>query len=268
MIILIYNKEDYERSHAYVDWVITEAANIHEDIKLYFYEELLLTLEGKDFFINGHRITSKDCILNRSRDPKLSQYLSSTDAKLYNSAQIALLGNDKMAAYAVARQYFKVPQTSMAYQERSLEAVSIVKSIDGYGGNQVKSDQKVIGNSEVYQERLDNYLGDLRVYIVANKIYASMLRIPKGDKLVSNFTHGNAFEEYELTFTQEGMIKDFLRDYPMDYAGIDFFVLPNHDLVFNEIEDVVGSRMLSTFGNRFNIVRAFMEYIKKQKNAK
>ena len=49
----------------------------------------------------------------------------------------------------------------------------------------------------------------------------------------------------------------------MDYAGIDFLLTKDNKLIFNEIEDVVGSRMLSKLGIN-NTTDLYLEHIGKE----
>lgn len=46
----------------------------------------------------------------------------------------------------------------------------------------------------------------------------------------------------------------------VDFVGIDFFLTDNGQFIFNEIEDVVGSRMLSALGCN-NTVPLYVEHI-------
>ena len=48
----------------------------------------------------------------------------------------------------------------------------------------------------------------------------------------------------------------------VDYAGFDFFITKEGKLIFNEIEDAVGSRMLSLLGEN-ETVPLFVEHILK-----
>ncbi|MDD4297792.1 MAG: ATP-dependent carboxylate-amine ligase, partial [Ruminiclostridium sp.] len=119
----------------------------------------------------------------------------------------------------------------------------------GHGGYGISMLEDVIGDdwSERLQQESINTEGDVRFYIINNKIIHAVLRRPK-DKLVSNYSQGGVCEIFKYSDEQEKTVYNFIRDLSIDYAGVDFLLTTDGELVFNEIEDVVGSRMLSYLG--------------------
>lgn len=146
----------------------------------------------------------------------------------------------------------------------------VIKSVSGHGGREVMllSDYFDKYNcsfedfkpAPVLQERTaadyyaDKYVvqpliecdgRDLRVYIVGGRIIGAVLRTAH-DGFKSNFSLGGSVELYTLNDAQKSIVKKITDSLAIDYGGLDFLVCgKNDELVFNEIEDVVGARMLS-----------------------
>ena len=140
----------------------------------------------------------------------------------------------------------------------------IIKTIDGHGGNEVyilqdfikdndKDNDKDIKTDMVIQPLLDKCNKDVRVYVLNNKIIAAVERCGNND-FRSNFSLGGSVKEYSLKENEINIVKRIInlfnektKGYSVKglfYAGIDFLIDSNGDVLFNEIEDVVGSRML------------------------
>ena len=150
----------------------------------------------------------------------------------------------------------------------------VIKSVDGHGGSQVfslnddgtkhGSYRKNRDNAKnniykalqahdcVLQKRIDSDSNDIRVYIVFGKIYAAVLR-HGNDGFKSNFSLGGSVEEYFPDEEQKKFIEKFIKAFgagQLSMAGIDFILTRDGNLIFNEIEEMVGSRMLYSTGSR------------------
>lgn len=162
----------------------------------------------------------------------------------------------------------------------------VIKSVDGHGGSQVFSlnddgtkhgsyrknrdnaknniYKALQGHDCVLQKRIDSDSNDIRVYIVFGKIYAAVLR-HGNDGFKSNFSLGGSVEEYFPDEEQKKFIEKFIRAFgagQLSMAGIDFILTRNGNLIFNEIEEMVGSRMLYNC-SKHDIVREYVEQIAK-----
>ena len=80
------------------------------------------------------------------------------------------------------------------------------------------------------------------MYVIGKKIVAAVKRTPK-EGFKSNFSLGGKVEPFELSETQRDIVEKVLDVFDFGLAGIDFFCYGN-EFVLNEIEDVVGARML------------------------
>lgn len=85
-----------------------------------------------------------------------------------------------------------------------------------------------------------------------------MLRISDKD-FRSNFCLGGMAEVYNLSDEEVEKVEKVIRLFDFDFVGIDF-IFNNGKMVFNEIEDVVGSRMVYTYTN-IDIVEMYVDYI-------
>lgn len=105
------------------------------------------------------------------------------------------------------------------------------------------------------QEWVDSDSRDVRAYIMGGEIYAAVLRQGQGD-FRSNFSLGGQVQLYSLTDTQRKYIMNFVQSFPepLWMAGIDFLLAQDGCLVFNELEEMAGSRMLYTCSDK-DIVR-------------
>lgn len=162
----------------------------------------------------------------------------------------------------------------------------VIKSVDGHGGSQVFSlnddgtklgsyrknrdnaknniYKSLQGHDCVLQKRIDSDSNDIRVYIVFGKIYAAVLR-HGNDGVKSNFSLGGSVEEYFLDEEQKKFIEKFIEAFgagQLSMAGIDFILTRDGNMIFNELEEMVGSRMLYNC-SKHDIVRKYVEQIAK-----
>ena len=162
----------------------------------------------------------------------------------------------------------------------------VIKSVDGHGGSQVFSlnddgtkhgsyrknrdnaknniYKALQGHDCVLQKRIDSDSNDIRVYIVFGKIYAAVFR-HGNDGFKSNFSLGGSVEEYFPDEEQKKIIEKFIEAFgaeQLSMAGIDFILTRDGNLIFNELEEMVGSRMLYNC-SKHDIVREYVEQIAK-----
>ena len=165
----------------------------------------------------------------------------------------------------------------MAWQEENAMAEKplVVKTVDGHGGLEVfllentmekggcqtisetgnlscktkeKRDRYTVleGKKLLCQEMINCDSRDIRVYVLGGEIYSAVLRQGKED-FRSNYSLGGEVKEYFLSVEEYRIVQEYIdclggKDLAM--AGIDFLVDRDGNLVFNEVEEMVGSRML------------------------
>lgn len=185
---------------------------------------------------------------------------------------------------------------SLLYNKmRTLKNTTVVKAVDGHGGSQVFlynpiniSDSEIVINSSDNNEnipntnnidsnidRILNGIGssnsvlqpltgrkhqDLRVYVIGKNIIAAVLRTSQ-EGFRSNYSLGGEVRLYELSQEEIDIVNIIIEQFDFGLVGIDFLIGDNGKLIFNEIEDVVGSRMLYSCSD-INIVKLYLEYIR------
>lgn len=249
--ILIYTQQDYKRNSNYADWLIESAQAQGLIIELVFAEDL---------FKNG---LNQEILfaINRSRSYQLSILLELNDIRVFNQSNVTLLGNNKTAAYWHAKKN-NVPFSPVLLNSKSGAPV-ISKPVQGFGGESVKETNTVSDlQSTIIQEKVTNLVGDIRFYVVNNQIIHAVIRKNNGE-LLSNFNKTKHCEIFNYTKEHQAIVEQFMIGLNIDYAGVDFFLTEDGELLFNELEDVVGSRMLSHL-NINNTTELLINHIKQE----
>ncbi len=245
--IIIYKKDDV--SIDYVNWLIEEFSKENISLKLIYLEDFLLSgTEDIDF------------VINKTRDVRITYMFELNNIRVFNNSLITELSANKLKAYKHAKDNgLKTADILIKPQSSTF----IRKQIDGHGGDNIYLTESGFIEEENYlcQEFIDNTVGDIRFYIIGNKIINACIR--KNEKnFLHNFKKGAKVEEYRVDEKSTAHVNKFLKGIYCDFVGIDFLLLKNGDLIFNEIEDVCGSRMLSLLGIN-NTTEEFIKQIKR-----
>ncbi len=244
--IIIYQKEDI--SIEYVNWLIDEFKKECILLELVYYE---------CFLING--IEKKvEFIINKTRDVSLTYMFELNNIRVFNNSCISELSSNKLRGYAHAKNNgLTTADILIKKQNNDL----IRKPVDGHGGENISLTKEFLTRKNyLCQKYIDNTIGDVRFYVVGNKIINSVIR--KNEKsFLHNYKKGAKVEVYSLDDYSRESVNKFLNGIYCDFVGIDFLLLNTGELVFNEIEDVCGSRMLSML----NINNTTSEFIKQIK---
>ena len=215
-----------------------------------------------------------DFVVNRTRDYRLAQALESYGVRVYNNSRIAELGNDKAKAYRYMQQRgITIMPVVFETDTEPEQYPVVVKSCDGHGGSEVflirhpeewhhwKQNSYNKNKKYVVQQAASDLGKDLRVYVVGGQIAAGVLRT-SGRDFRSNACLGGKAVMYELDSGQRGLVEKIIAGLDIGMAGIDF-VFHHGRLVFNEIEDMAGARMLYALTD-YNIVEAYVRYIRQE----
>ncbi len=215
------------------------------------------------------------------------QYLAGTgikmiDSSFYRSFQVkdVLAGVDKLSVMKAVeghggKQVFLVEPAEKGHISAESDQKTALsqrdgKDIDIRTGLQSKdipeadrTDQDIIkgleGSDVVLQPFTGNRHQDLRVYVIGDEIIAAVLRTArKGFK--SNFSLGGDVRLYQLSEEEKQIIKIIIDQFDFGLVGIDFIIGDRGELIFNEIEDVVGSRMLYQCSD-INIAEKYLLFI-------
>lgn len=260
--LLLYDRKDYKRNIEFIQWMKEEGEKRNINFDLVFLQELYKTGAGI-----GIGLYDYDFVVNRTRDYNTAVRLELAMMPIFNRAEVTRMSQNKLAGYHYAFKRavnFPALYSSGSVGKASTKIVS--KPIDGHGGERVhfvKSEDEL----NVYREDWDEVLhqmyirnhGDIRFYVIGNEIVHAVRRTPK-DGLLSNYSKGGNFELFDVTPSHEKKVKRLIKHLQVDFAGIDFFLTNKNELIFNEIEDVVGSRILSVLEIN-NTVPLFLDHI-------
>lgn len=250
--LLVYSKKDLKKNSEYISWLVNEA--LKRNIKLEVTTDEDIQTKGVS------SLKSVDFVINRSRSYEISLLFELNDIRVFNNSKVTLIGNNKLAAYDYAKKKgFKFPKLFLNFSD---EKQILIKPNEGHGGegiHLVNAKHSMPCTKKLKQEFISDLIGDIRFYVINNEIIKAVIRF-SNEKIVSNYSQGGKFEVYDYSKGEEALIKKFMIGTTFDYVGLDFFLTKSHVLLFNEIEDVVGSRMLSHLGIN-NTTELYLEHI-------
>lgn len=220
-------------------------------------------------------------VINRTRDYRLAQFFESKGIPVFNHSSLTRLGNDKSEAYRYM-QRLGIPVMPTLYHTNMPPQwyPAVVKSSDGHGGTEVffirdeaawknwkkqqgQNPEEDEGNRKRYivQQAASGLGKDVRVYIVGNRITAAVLRTSKSD-FRSNYCLGGQVELYRLSGRERELVQRAIEGLSIGMAGIDF-IFHKGEMVFNEMEDMVGARGLYSLAD-YDIVDDYISYIQEE----
>jgi gamma-F420-2:alpha-L-glutamate ligase len=272
---LIYNRDDAERNAAFIEWFLTESEQLHLKLRLVFTDELSISItQGLPAF-NHKEYDMPDFAIVRTIDPLLTAQLEQAGVACFNNAQIAALANDKIKTHLELTK-LNIPMVDMVFQTNApipkppLAYPFVWKTAGGRGGKEVhlvetEAQYQHLQNQYINQPILMQQLApsagkDVRVFVIGKTIIAAVLRSSEQD-FRANYSLGGSASLYHLSRDEQQLVQRIVDHYDFSFAGIDFLFNENGSFLFNEIEDVVGSRTLSQVSD-VNIVRLYLEYIK------
>ena len=260
--LIIYNEEDAEYNEWFINHIIECLEKYGIDAELLIREKIFFDGLIGEIKYNGEAKPLPDAIVNRTRDFTVSMFFEQAGVKVFNSTFVSMIGNDKyMAVDFVKNTGAPVPESFLLKKGTRFEQVidneMVVKSLHGHGGSEVyavssndeldeirkRTEDDMILQKKLIPSEEEYPLGkDLRVYIVGNKIVAGMMRSSDKD-FRSNFSLGGRADIHDLTDKELSIVKKITDAVYIDHAAIDL-IYDKGNPVFNEIEDMCGSRML------------------------
>ncbi len=226
--------------------------------------------------------TPVDFAIVRAIVPEISKELEEMRIAVYNNARVSEICNDKWLTFQYISEHTDIPfMTCMTAEEFLTKGNDfiyplVVKNRRGHGGTEVFSVSScaeaadLIGRypkgSLIVQEMASDTGRDVRVFVVGNRIVTAMLRVSEHD-FRSNYCLGGKAVPYELSSYERQMVRKITDCFSFGMVGIDF-IFHRGRAVFNEIEDVVGARMLYDH-TKVDIVAEYADYIierQKQQN--
>ena len=172
--LIIYNKIDRDKNQWFIDRCLSLLNN--SEFSLSFLDEDLL----EDYLKNHHA----DFAIYRSRNHELVSKMEKLGIKVFNNSLTNKTANDKYETYQC------LTKLGIPCLESSLDIIDIssfpivMKSVSGHGGqevyliNSIDEQKEMLKKSQtkfIYQKYIKNS-GDLRVYLLGEKLVSAVLR--------------------------------------------------------------------------------------------
>ena len=145
-----------------------------------------------------------------------------------------------------------------------------MKSVSGHGGQEVffvkdlKEVNRIKGEHPnlkfIYQEFLEND-GDVRIYMLNGEAVVAIKRKSNKDYR-NNYSLGGEVELYEPSKEMVDSATKVAKLLKADFIGVDF-LLTKEGYKIIEIEDPVGSRMVYKLKPELDIIKLFINHVKK-----
>lgn len=277
---ILYGRKEAEYNKHYIMMYQEEGKKFDITFEVIIVEELELGIRNNTWYLEyqGENVKLPTFVISRAIYPLLSRQLECMKVPVFNSSEVARICNDKALTYqVVASLGIDIIDTTFCKRGKSRDCLSrrnmktVVKTVDGHGGQQVylvdpsdsvQVDEVVMdtcNHDTVLQPLVGTAHKDLRVYVIGDTIIAAILRKAK-EGFKSNFSLGGDVSVYELNKEEREKVQLIIDLVKPDMVGIDFIVDDNGELIFNEIEDVVGARMLYQCTD-INLVKLYIEHI-------
>ncbi len=261
---LIYDSEGAARNREYINFYIDEGKKRNMEGVLLLEDEIEFPLKNRP-----------DFAIVRTMRPNLSKALEDAGVPVFNNSFVSLICNDKAKTYEYLASCgipvipWQTVRNGVLPDKVSFPAV--IKPCCGHGGQNVF----LVKNIEEYHEAVDKILPqdfviqrvagtigrDLRVYVLGKTPVAAVLRTANGD-FRSNFSLGGIVERHTLSAAERKLTESVCEAFDFGLVGIDIMYDGGRPVI-NEIEDVVGSRMLYATHD-INIVSLYLDFILKR----
>lgn len=224
-------------------------------------------------------VDKADFAIMRDINPGLSKSLEEKGIRVFNSSRLSAICNDKYATYRFVEEHQAgtfLPVIKEYEYSEEWDFPCVLKSIDGHGGTEVFWIESEAELQEVMKDRnpdrfilqkpCDTPGIDVRVYVIGGDIIAAMKRTGSQhgeirERFRSNYCLGGSCEVYDIQADKEMLeyVQRITSILEPDFVGIDFIFHNGHP-VFNEVEDVVGARMIYDHTD-IDIVDLYVDYI-------
>ena len=278
---LIYSLADAERNRRNIGFYLEKSAKIGINLKLLYREYICIgVFDGKlSVRYEGWEIALPDFAICRTIDPGFTRQIEGLGVPVFNGSKVAEITGDKARTYQyLAGKGVPMPDTMFCRWEGAeyrgeFGFPVVAKPCCGRGGYAVELVADV-EEMERYRaerrERREDFViqrvagmpgRDLRVYVIGGEPVAAMLRIAGEEDIRANFCLGGRAEIYRLSEEERALVERITREFDFGFVGVDFLFDSDGGLMLNEIEDVVGARMLYIYTD-IDPVKQYLQYIK------
>lgn len=261
--LLLYNEEDAQKNRWFINHLIETAKNNGIELIFALLNEELDVSSGKE-------AVQYDFCINRTRYTYVNEFFEENNIRCYNNLSTVKIANDKWQTYLLCKK-LEIPVVKTMqindFSDVNFEYPMVIKSRNGHGGREVfwinnKEELQEIkfenSNGYIAQKPVSNLGVDVRIYVLGDYFRIGVKRT-SSDDFRSNFSLGGKVELFTPTIEQLEIIKKLQKAIASDYVGFDF-MLHNGSWILNEIEDVVGARMLYSVSD-CDIAEELVKYI-------
>ncbi|MDD3886428.1 MAG: hypothetical protein PHI35_06130 [Victivallaceae bacterium] len=256
--LLIYDRFEAERNRWFAAHLIDEFARCGHLLQLALAEELHCGVVGGRPVLDWRGETVRpDFAVRRTPDNELARQLDDMGIVAFNNSRVCAVCNDKMASYRLAAACGLATPESWYLpgdgSEFKLPFPFVMKPVDGKGGRDVflvkdesdyASAREVLKNRRHIVQRVSGRPGrDMRVWVIGGRAVAAIVRIAPDGVFLSNYCLGGRAEVCRLGDGERQLAERLAVELKADYIGVDF-LFDRDGLIFNEMEDAVGARML------------------------
>lgn len=274
---LIYQEKEAKRNESYIKWFIEEAKEQKINLRLIIREKLHIGIveQARTIFYKNAPVQLPTFAVVRTVEPLLNKHLELLGINVFNSAKVSAMSNHKAVTYTEMNR-LDIPIVNTIFTKKDylcstppMEIPFVIKESTGRGGKQVFFIHSDNEWNKIYQsfttddlviQSANVQLGkDLRVFVIGKEIIGAVLRESKGD-FRANYNLGGTATWYNLSNRETKLINKIVNAHEFDLVGIDFLIDLDGNLLLNEIEDVVGSRILSAVSD-VNILKKYVTHI-------
>ncbi|MEE3467381.1 MAG: ATP-grasp domain-containing protein [Eubacterium sp.] len=236
-----------------------------------------------------------DFAIVRTIAPQINEALEAEGIPTYNNSKVSRITNHKYRCIEYIAQHTDVPTiptTLLACPPADLHPGDVTKPVSGHGGSPdlslirpgdvikpvsghggagvmrvpedglSKVQQSLLSSGEyIRQPFIEGPGEDVRVYVIGDRIIAAVCRHARADDFRANASLGGQISPYHLNETETNYVNQIIHCFKFGLVGIDFIIDNNNQFIFNEIEDVVGARMLYKTHPEIDILDSYIYYI-------
>lgn len=276
---LLYNKEDAKRNETFISWFLEEAQKLAFEMSLVLKEELLYGIRNHRLYLEHQKFSLPDFVVMRHIDPLLTKQFELLGVRVFNTSFVADCCNDKAKTHQyLASSGIRMMDTIfLKTHELQVDSIPfdypfVLKAVEGRGGQHVylltsKSELQALVSQLTSHSIIIQKLGpvpgkDVRVFVIGNDIIGATLRT-SSSSFKANVSLGGTSSLYQLCSSEKELVNKIVSRFngELGFVGIDFLFDEDGKFVFNEIEDVVGSRTLSA-NSTINVVKLYLQHIR------
>ncbi|MBQ9594137.1 MAG: ATP-grasp domain-containing protein [Lachnospiraceae bacterium] len=273
---IIYEEAAAAYNRRYLSFYEEECEKRGIDLRLVLTKDLDFGAEGSGLYLRvcGETAALPDFAICRVIHPLLTAHLEAMGVPVFNNSRVASVCNDKAKTYqtvaaagipVVTSRFVKREEAERVLRETAYPCV--IKTVAGHGGAEVFlldefPSEDILARFRANDSVLQPFTGrgeDLRVYVIGDRIIAAVLR-HSNEGFRANYSLGGSVSLYELNTDETALVQRIIDLFDFGLVGIDFIVGNDGELIFNEIEDVVGSRMLYAVSD-ISVVPLYLDYI-------